>query len=184
MAEYSNKHNLPVMIAASLGAVMNPLLASMIILAMPVIGTEFSVSAYDLGWLCTAFLLANAIFLVPSSWFVDRFGYKKCYLIGSIILAIACTLSIFSPNYAFLLINRVFAGIGVSLIMVTGLAIVTRIYPKEKRGFVLGIYTTMVYVGLTLGPFLGGILTDVFGWQSLFIIMIPIVLISGILVFI
>jgi len=134
--------------------------------------------------LSTAFILTNAICLVPSSWFVGRVGYKKSYLIGSFIVAFACIFSIFAPNYPILLLFRVLAGMGVSLFMVTGLAIITRIFPKEKRGLVIGINTTMVYIGLTIGPFLGGLLTDAFGWKSLFIVMFPIIIVSGILVFI
>ena len=183
MAEQTSKNNILVLIATSLGTIMNPLLASMIILAMPVIGGDFLVSARDLGWLSTAYILANAICLVPASWVVDRIGYKKSYLIGSLIVVLSCFISIFAWNYPVLLTFRVLAGLGVSLIMVTGLAILTRIFPKEKRGFIIGINTTMVYVGLTLGPFLGGILTDAFGWQSIYILMVPLILISGIMVF-
>ncbi|HJJ31918.1 MAG TPA: MFS transporter [Methanocorpusculum sp.] len=183
MAEQSSKHNILVLIATSIGTIMNPLLASMIILAMPVIGGDFLVSARDLGWLTTAFLLANAICLVPATWFVDRIGYKKSYLIGSLIVCLGCFFSIFAWNYPVLLSFRIISGVGVSLLMVTALAILSRVFPKEKRGFIIGINTTMVYVGLTLGPLLGGLLTDAFGWQSIFVLMTPMVLISGILLF-
>jgi len=184
MVELAKQNNILVLIATSIGSIMNPFFASMIVLAMPVIGTDFSVSAHDLGWLSTAYVLTNAICLVPASWFVDRFGYKKCYLIGTLIVILSCLFSISAPNYPILLTLRVLTGVGISLIMVTGLAILTRIFPKEKRGFIIGINTMMVYVGLTLGPFLGGIITDCLGWQSIFSIMIPFLLISAVMVFV
>lgn len=183
MSEHSAGNRNLVLAATSLGVIMNPLLGTMIILAMPLIGLEFTVSARDLGWLSTAFILSNAIFLVPASWVVDKNGYKKSYIIGTLIVALSCLFSIFSPTYGVLILFRVTAGLGMAFVMITSLAILTRIFPKNKRGFIIGINTTMVYVGLTLGPFLGGILTDAFGWKSLYILIAPLIALSGLLIF-
>ncbi|HJJ67186.1 MAG TPA: MFS transporter, partial [Methanocorpusculum sp.] len=181
MTEITKKQQYLILLATSLGVLMNPLLASMLILALPNIGADFLVSARDLGWMSTAYILANAVCLVPGAWFVDKIGYKKSFIAGTIIVAVTCLLSVFASSYVSLLTWRVLSGVGVSLLMITSLAILTRIFPKEKRGFVIGINTTMVYVGLTLGPFLGGILTETLGWHSIFLIMAPVVLLSGIM---
>ena len=183
MSELPPKNRNLVLGATSIGAIMSPLLGMMIILAMPVISSEFSVSARDIGWLSTAFILANVICLVPASQFVDRIGYKKSYIIGTAIVALACLLSIFAPNFGVLITLRVITGAGISLVMITSIAILTRIFPKTKRGFVIGINTAMVYLGLTLGPVLGGLLTDAFGWRSLFILCTPLLCLSGIFIF-
>ena len=184
MTEISKKQQYLILLATSLGVLMNPLLASMIILALPNIGTEFLVSARDLGWMSTAYILSNAICLVPGAWIVDKVGYRKSFIAGTIIVAVTCLFAVFAPNYPALLASRIVSGLGVSLLMITSLAILSRIFPKEKRGFVIGINTTMVYVGLTLGPFLGGILTETLGWKSLFLLMGPLVFFSGILLFV
>ncbi|MEE1135656.1 MAG: MFS transporter [Methanocorpusculum sp.] len=183
MTELSKKHQYLVLAATSLGVLMNPLLASMIILALPHVGADFLVSARNLGWMSTAYILSNAICLVPGAWVVDKVGYKKSFIAGSIIVTATCLLAGFAPNYEILLACRILSGLGVSLLMITSLAILTRIFPKEKRGFVIGINTTTVYIGLTLGPFLGGILTETLGWRALFLVMAPAVLISGLLLF-
>ena len=183
MTELTKKQQYLVLAATSLGVLMNPLLASMLILALPNIGADFLVSARDLGWMSTAYILANAVCLVPGAWVVDKIGYRKSFVAGTVIVAATCLLSVFAPNYPVLLAFRIISGVGVSLLMITGLAILTRIFPKEKRGFVIGINTAMVYVGLTLGPFLGGIITETLGWKSIFLIMAPVVLLSGILLF-
>lgn len=184
MTEITKKQQYLILLATSLGVLMNPLLASMIILALPNIGTEFLVSARDLGWMSTAYILSNAICLVPGAWVVDKVGYRKSFIAGTIIVAVTCLFAVFAPNYPALLASRIVSGLGVSLLMITSLAILSRIFPKEKRGFVIGINTTMVYVGLTLGPFLGGILTETLGWKSLFLLMGPLVFFSGILLFV
>lgn len=183
MTEFTPARRRLILLMTSIGSIMNPFLGTMIILAMPTIGVEFTVSAHDLGWLSTAFILANAIMLVPASWIVDKIGYKKCYFFGSLLVGISSILSIFSPSYGFLITFRILAGLGISFVMITSMAILTRIFPRDRRGFVIGINTTMIYVGLTLGPFLGGILCDAFGWQSIFIAIAPFITLSGILVF-
>ncbi|MDO5845846.1 MAG: MFS transporter [Methanocorpusculum sp.] len=183
MSETGRRQQMLILAATSIGSVLNPLLASMITLALPAIGMEFSVSARDLGWMSTAFILANALCLVPGARFVDRFGYKKSYIIGSLVVSATCAFSIFAPDYTVLIALRVLAGCGISLVMITSLAILTRVFPKNKRGFIIGINTAMVYIGLSLGPVLGGVMTEAFGWQSLFMLMTPLVLCSAALLF-
>ena len=167
-----------ILFATSMGAFLNPMIASMVILALPAIGLEFSVSARDLGWMSTAFILATAILLVPASRLVDSIGYKKSYIIGALIVAVSCFFSIFAPDYSTLIILRIIAGMGSAFVMITGLAILTRVYPANKRGMVIGINTAMVYVGASVGPIIGGSLTEYLGWRSIFLMMVPLLLIS------
>ncbi len=169
-----------ILFATSMGSFLNPMIASMVILALPAIGLEFGVSARDLGWMSTAFILATAILLVPASRLVDSIGYKKSYIIGGLIVAVSCFFSIFAPDYTTLIILRIIAGMGAAFVMITGLAILTRVYPANKRGMVIGINTAMVYVGASMGPIIGGFLTEYAGWHSIFLVMIPLLLISTI----
>jgi EmrB/QacA subfamily drug resistance transporter len=167
-----------ILFATSMGAFLNPMIASMVILALPAIGLEFGVSARDLGWMTTAFILATAILLVPASRLVDSIGYKKSYIIGGLIVAVSCFFSIFAPDYSTLIILRIITGMGSAFVMITGLAILTRVYPANKRGMVIGINTAMVYVGASVGPIIGGSLTEYTGWRSIFLLMVPLLLIS------
>lgn len=171
--EMSSATRRMVLFATSMGSLINPLIASMIVLAMPQIGLEFFVSARDLGWLTLTFLLAGAIFLVPASRIADYIGYKRTYILGALITAVACALSAFAPTYPTLLLLRVIAALGTSFLMITGIAILTRVYPPKERGGAFGINTAMVYVGGSIGPVLGGLLTETFGWRSVFLVMVP-----------
>ena len=76
MTELSTKQQYLILVATSLGVLMSPLLASMIILGLPAIGSEFQVSARDLGWINTAYVLANVIFLVPASWLRQELRFR------------------------------------------------------------------------------------------------------------
>ena len=101
-----------VLFATSMGAFLNPMIATMVILALPSIGLDFGVSARDLGWMTTAFILATATLLVPASRLVDSIGYKRSYIIGALIIAVSCIFSIFAPTYPLLILFRLIAGIG------------------------------------------------------------------------
>ncbi|MDU9376718.1 Riboflavin transporter RibZ [Methanocorpusculaceae archaeon Sp1] len=173
MPEFDVRTRRLILLAASIGAFLNPLIGSMIILAMPEIGTVFTVSARDLGWLSTIFILANAIFLVPASRLSDTVGYKRSYLIGAVIVALSCGLSVFAPSYPVLLLLRVIAACGTSFMMITSLAILSSVYPLHQRGAAFGINTAMVYIGASAGPILGGFLTGMFGWRAVFLVMVP-----------
>lgn len=168
-----------ILFATSMGSFLNPMIATMVILALPAIGLDFGVSARDLGWMSTAFILATAILLVPASRLVDKIGYKKSYIIGGLIVGVSCFFSIFAPDYTTLIILRIIAGMGSAFVMITGLAILTRVYPANKRGMVIGVNTAMVYVGASMGPIIGGFLTEYAGWHSIFLMMIPLLLISA-----
>lgn len=180
MAEMDSRTKRLILFAASIGAFLNPLIGSMIILAMPEVGVAFEVSARDLGWLSTIFILANAIFLVPASRLSDLIGYKRSYLLGAAIVAVACGLSVFAPTYPVLLLLRVIAALGTSFLMITGLAILSRVYPSKERGAAFGINTAMVYIGASAGPILGGFLTGLFGWRAVFLVMVPLAVAAAI----
>lgn len=184
MTDISTARRNIILATTSIGSIINPLLNTMVIIAAPFFGNVFNVSARDLGWLSTAFILANAIALIPATWIVDKIGYKKSYLIGSLIVAISCLLTVFASNYPLIIALRAASGLGISFVMITSVALITQIFPSEKRGFAIGLNSMMIYLGLTLGPFLGGIIVETLGWKSIFYLISPLIFTTGILVYI
>jgi len=152
---------------------INPFLGAAINIALPAISEEFSMSAVGMSWVAMAFLLSSAIFLVPLGKLADIKGRKKIFLIGNIIIAASSIFCALSPQGAMLIIFRGIQGIGSAMVFGTGIAIITSVYPPGERGKAIGITVTSVYVGLSVAPFLGGILTQYLGWRSIFYITIP-----------
>ncbi|MBC7318698.1 MAG: MFS transporter [Methanothermobacter sp.] len=165
-----------VLLAATLSSFLTPFMGSSINLALPVIGREFQIDAILQTWIPTAYLLAAAMFAVPFGRLSEIKGMKKIFVYGNIIFFISSLLSALSPNAIYLIIFRLLQGIGSAMMFVTGLAILTRVYPPMERGKVIGINTAAVYVGLSLGPVLGGALTHYIGWRSIFLVTLPITL--------
>jgi len=167
------KNKNAVLLIATLSAFLAPFMGSSINIALPSIGREFAMDAVSLGWVATSYLLSVAVFLLPLGRIADIYGRKKIFTIGIIIYTAASLLSAFSTSAAMLITFRVLHGIGSATIFGTGVAILTSVFPAGERGKALGINVAAVYLGLSLGPVLGGFLTEHFGWRSIFIATVP-----------
>jgi EmrB/QacA subfamily drug resistance transporter len=159
---------------AILAGFMTPFDLSAVNIALPAIGSQFSMDAVSLSWVATAYLLASAVFLVPFGRLADIHGRKKIFTIGLAIFTLTSLALVFSPTSLVLIILRFVQGAGAALIFGTAVAILTSVTPPQERGKAIGIYTTAVYTGLSLGPFFGGILTGYFGWHSIFLVNVTI----------
>ena len=166
-------NRLPALLVATLASFFTPFMASAINIALPSIGLEFGADAILLSWIPTAYLLAAAVFAVPFGRIADIHGMKKIFIYGIIIFTVATFLSGAAPSIISLIVFRVLQGIGSAMIFVTGLAIITSVYPPKERGKAIGINVASVYIGLSMGPVLGGILTQYLGWRSIFYVIIP-----------
>ncbi|WNY22977.1 Riboflavin transporter RibZ [Methanimicrococcus hongohii] len=171
-----------VLIGISLASFMTPFGASMLNLSLPEIGADFSVSAHALGWVATAYLFASVLFLVPMARLSDLIGRKKIFMTGMVLAAVSAIIQPFSPTFHVLILLRVLDGIAMACVFSTSLPILSSIYPASKRGSVFGINVAVVYIGSSLGPVIGGIMTQNFGWRSLYLLLIPLAIVSIILV--
>jgi len=162
------------MILVVIGSFLIPLMGSSLSLVLPLIQNEFSVSILLLGWIPTAFILANAALVLPFGRLADIHGRKKVFTMGFIIYTLASFLAVFSNSGIVLIFFSFMQGVGCAMIFATGIALLISIFPQKKRGQVLGISTAAVYIGLFLGPILGGFLAQNLGWRSIFFINVPI----------
>ena len=147
---------------------MTAFMSSAINIALPSIGKEFNLGPVLLSWLATAYLLTTAVLLIPVGKLSDIYGRAKFLKIGIIIFTIGSLLSGFSNSGIILLIFRLFQGMGSSLIFATATAILVSVFPIKERGKVIGINITSVYVGLSSGPFIGGIISYYLNWRFIF----------------
>lgn len=141
--------------------------------ALPSIGYDFGADAVTLGWIATVYLLSAGMFSVPIGRIADLWGRKKVFLLGIVIYCTGSLLSALSQGVKSLMAFRFLQGAGGSMIFATAVAILTSVFPPTERGKALGINTSCVYIGLSVGPFLGGILTEKFGWRSVFFVNVP-----------
>jgi EmrB/QacA subfamily drug resistance transporter len=151
-----------------LATTLIPFMGSALNLAMPIIAHDFSLNAISLSWVISIFLLSSAILPIPFSKLADRVGRKKIFITGIIVFIISTILCGLANSGFILIVGRLFQGIGASMMFATNMAILTSIFPANERGKALGINTAVVYISLSSGPFIGGLLTHYFGWRSIF----------------
>ena len=163
---------------ATFAAFLTPFMGSALNIALPSIGKDFNADAILINWIASAYILTTAIFLLPFGRIGDIIGRKKIFTYGILcftISSLGCGISI---NTGLLIAFRVLQGIGSAMIFGTGVAILTSVYPPGERGKALGINVASVYTGLSAGPTVGGLLTQYYSWRSIFLIMVPLGLIT------
>lgn len=160
-----------------LGSSLVPFMGSALNLALPDLISHLSLNAVETGWIQSSYMLSTAIFQIPCAKLADMLGRKKIFIAG-ILIFIACSLLCsFSTTGAAFITSRFFMGIGSAMMFGTSMAILIAHIDAKKRGKVLGINSAVVYFSLAAGPLLGGILTQHFGWQSIFYVSILISLV-------
>lgn len=162
-----------VLLIATLASFLTPFMGSSVNIALPSIGSEFAIDAVLLNWIATIFLLSAAVFMVPLGRIADIHGRKRIFTFGIWIYTISSLLCGVSTSVVQLIVLRIFQGAGSAMIFGTAVAIVTSVFPVGERGKALGINVAAVYLGLTLGPSLGGFLIQHFGWRSIFLLNVP-----------
>ena len=171
------------LLVASLASFFTPFMGTAVNIALPTIGANFGADAILLNWVMNGFVLTAAILSVPFGRVCDIHGRKKIFTYGIIIFTVGSLLCSLAPSAIALIVFRVIQGIGTAMIFVTALAIITSVFPPKERGKAIGINVAAVYVGMSLGPVLGGIITQYLGWRSLFAIMVPFGILVLLLVF-
>ncbi|MBN2568323.1 MAG: MFS transporter [Deltaproteobacteria bacterium] len=143
-------------------------IGSSVTVALPSVGKEFTSSPFILSWMVNSYLLSSAVFLLPMGRIADITGRKKIFLAGSILFAFFTTLCGMSWSNGSMILFRLFQGMAASMIYATGMALLTSVIPSTRRGRAMGLAVTATYIGLSLGPVMGGIMCQYISWRSIF----------------
>lgn len=158
------------LIVSGISSFLTPFIASAMNVALPSIGREFRTDAVTLGWIATVYLLVAGMLSLPFGRLADIKGRKRIFIIGLAIFTMSSILSSLSPTADSLIAFRAIQGIGGAMMFATSIAILTSVFPPKERGKAIGINTSMVYSGASIGPLVGGFVTQNFGWRTLFVI--------------
>ena len=172
--EAGNDHRWVLLALTSVGAFMTPLDGSIVAVALPKMGPLLNLSFAASLWVQAAYLLSLAVLLIPVGRLADQHGRMRFYLAGTAIFTVASLAAALSWNGPSLILSRILQGIGGALLHATSAAIVASVFPAQERGRALGINVMAVYLGLSVGPPLGGFLVDHFGWPWIFLVNLPI----------
>ena len=160
-----------VLVVATSGGFLVTFMMSAVNIALPLIEAEFHVSAVTLSWISLSYILVAGATLLPAGRIADLYGRVRLFIWGMIVFTVISFASAFAPSVGILLALRSVHGLGLAIGAATSIALVVLAYPPESRGRALGLNVAGVYLGLTLGPVLGGLIIHNLGWRSLFLVV-------------
>jgi MFS family permease len=168
-----------VLIAAALGAALNPLNSTMVAVALPALSAEFGASPSSVTLtVVTGYLVATLVSQVPSGSIADRIGYTRALGIGRWLFLAGALVGGLAPILPLVVIGRLLMAVGGSLIIPTAMALVRVAVPEERRARAFGTLGAVLGAAAAIGPAIGAWMSSHFGWRSLFVINVPMVALS------
>src|SRR3954469_2902895 len=181
-AEHVDKFRWFILLGLITAAMMEILDTTIINVALARMAGNLSATQEEIAWVSTSYILANVVVLPMTAFFTETFGRKK-YLVFSIIMFIVASfLCGTATSLGQLVLYRLMQGAGGAALLSTAQATLRQIFPKEEQPLVQAIFMIGVIVAPTLGPTLGGYITDNYSWSWCFFINVPIGIASAFLV--
>jgi EmrB/QacA subfamily drug resistance transporter len=159
--------------AASVASFLVPFMMSAVGITLPVVQTELGATAVELSWVAGSYILALAAILLPVGRLADIKGRRKTFVWGTAVFIVFSLCASLAWSVSSLVALRVLQGVGAAMILSTAVAIVTEVYPRSERGRAMGVLVACVYLGLSVGPLVGGMMTNLVGWRSVFFLSLP-----------
>ncbi|MGG0289960.1 MFS transporter [Bacillus pacificus] len=179
------KSGIIILIALAMGFIMATLDVTVVNVAVVNIQETLGLTLYSSTWIVDGYILSFAALLLAGGALANRFGAKKIYMIGLIIFVFASLLCTVATTGNTLVIGRIIQGVGAALFMPSSLSLLVVSFPDEKkRAKMFGIWSAIVSIASGTGPFIGGLLVNIFGWRSIFIINLPIGMIGILMAFV
>lgn len=162
----------------ALGIFMSTLDGSILSIANPIIAENFNVSINSVQWVVTAYMLVITSTLITFGRLGDKIGVQLIFTWGFLLFALGSLFCSLADALLALIAARIFQGLGASMMMATGMGIISNTFPPEEKGKALGLTGTIVGLGNMSGPAIGGIILSHFSWPAIFLINVPIGIIA------
>src|SRR5699024_6446575 len=152
--------------------------STIVSVAMPDIMASLDADINAVIWVTSAYLLAYVVPLLITGRLGDRFGPKRVYLVGLVVFTLSSLWCGLTTSVEALIVARVIQGMGAASMTPQTMAVITRIFPPDRRGAAMGMWGAVAGIATLVGPILGGVLVDAFGWEWIFFINVPVGIIA------
>ncbi|MDR0846916.1 MAG: DHA2 family efflux MFS transporter permease subunit [Lactobacillales bacterium] len=163
-----NKIIVVILIAGAFIAVLNQTTMNP---AIPRVMHDLHIDAPTAQWLSSGFTLVNAIVIATSAFLMDKFSTRKLFIGSFVLFFVGSVLGGWGPNFPVLLVGRFLQAVTSGLMLPMAMTVLMIVFPKEKRGTAMGLYSLVIMFAPAIGPSISGILTDSIGWRAMFLIM-------------
>jgi EmrB/QacA subfamily drug resistance transporter len=176
-ARYGARYKWLVLLTVMVGTISSILSSTIVNVAVPDLSRDFVLGQERAQWVSAGFMQAMTLSMLTTPWFLLRYGLRRTYAGAILLLLCGGVVGGFSLNYPMLLAMRVAEGLAAGIIQPIPSIVVLRSFPQEEKGKAMGIFGFGVVLAPALGPSVGGILVEHFGWRSIFFVVVPFCLI-------
>ncbi|WP_095202342.1 DHA2 family efflux MFS transporter permease subunit [Mesorhizobium carmichaelinearum] len=177
----SSSNSTWVLVLASAANLMVGLDALVVSTALTAIGRDLGASIEALEWTVNAYTLSFAAFLLTAAALGDRFGRRRLFVVGLMLFVVASCACALASSVGWLIAARAVQGVGAAIVMPLALAQISTAFPPDRRGWALGIYSSVAGLSTVLGPIVGGVVTEGLAWRWIFWVNLPIGLVAAVL---
>ena len=156
-----------------IGTISTILAATIINVAFPALIAEFRVGHDTLQWIAAGFLAATTATMLATAWLVESFGERNTFVATMALFLAASLLATVSWNVQWLIAARVLQGAAAGILQPLAMIVLFRVFPVEERGRAMALYGFGIVLAPAIGPAIGGVLLEVFGWRSIFLLTVP-----------
>ena len=162
-----------VVMTMMIGTISTILAATIINVAFPALIAEFRVGHDTLQWVATGFLAATTATMLATAWLVESFGERNTFVATMALFLAASLLATVSWNVQWLIAARVLQGAAAGILQPLAMIVLFRVFPVEERGRAMALYGFGIVLAPAIGPAIGGVLLEAFGWRSIFLLTVP-----------
>lgn len=177
-ARYGERYRWLLLFAVMVGSVAAILSSTIVNVAVPGMSRHFVIGQERAQWVSSGFMVAMTVSMLTTPWLLSRFGYRRTY--GGTMWLLLCggVLGGFATDFSLVLLARVAEGVAAGAVQPIPAIVVMRAFEQHERGRAMSVFGTGSVLAPALGPSIGGILVDLFGWRSIFFLVVPFCLAS------
>ncbi|TMH57556.1 MAG: multidrug efflux MFS transporter, partial [Betaproteobacteria bacterium] len=162
-----------VVAAAMVGTVATILAATIVNVAFPALLLEFNIGHDSLQWIATGFLAATTTTMLATTWLVETFGQRRTFLATMAVFFVGSILGAASWSAESMIAARVLQGAAAGVMQPLSMIALFEVFPPEERGRAMGLFGFGVVLAPAIGPAIGGLLMQAFGWRAIFLLSVP-----------
>lgn len=174
-------HRWWVLLTVMIGNMAALMAATTVNVAVPAISHRFGLGQHDAQWLATSFMGAMTVSMLATPWLLQRLGYRRCYAWLLLMLGTGGALGGLSGHYGLVLAMRVVEGLAAGVLQTIPGVIIMHAFARHEQGRAMGLFGFGTVLAPALGPSVGGLLVDIFGWRAVFFFVLPFCLVAALL---
>ncbi len=175
---YGLRHRWLLMLSVMVGSMASVMSSTIINVAIPGMSLHFALGQARAQWVSSSFMIAMTVSMLTTPWLLMHYGYRRVYVGTLLMLMIGGIVGGLAGNYSLVIVARVAEGIAAGIVLPIPAIIILRAFKLHEQGRASSIFGVGVVLAPAIGPSIGGVLIDLFGWRSIFFMVVPFCLVS------